>query len=179
MVCRIGDRRRQAGGAAAWNSFHGGDMRWRRASSQRPCWRSSAINRRRLDVAAHDRYRLRCSSGLCPSNPARYRNSGGGGGSLHESRWRSDMDYRTARASRPALLCRCVWKKRHFRIGSQRPFCAARRNLSAPNRQQRSAAGFRRRHAEMDPRQSRYQLHCDPRFNDRCGRLVRTPLRVT
>jgi hypothetical protein len=32
--------------------------------------------------SAHYRYRLRCSSGLCTSNPARHRNSSGGGGSL-------------------------------------------------------------------------------------------------
>ena len=39
------------------NSFNGGDMRWCRASGQRPYWRNSAIDRRRPNVAAHYRYR--------------------------------------------------------------------------------------------------------------------------
>src|SRR5262249_11200955 len=38
-------------------------LQWCRASGQRPPRRSSAINRRRLNLAAHYRYRLRCSSG--------------------------------------------------------------------------------------------------------------------
>ena len=178
MVRGIDDNRRQARRAAARNSLDGGDLRWCRASGQRPCWRNSTINGCRLNVAADYRYRLRCSSGLCPSNAARYCNSSGGGGSLRESRRWSDMDYRKARASRQSLLCRCFREKRHLRIGSHRPFCAAGRHLSTPNRQQRSATTFGRRYAEMDRRQSRYQRHCDSRFNDRCDRLVRTPLRI-
>ena len=39
------DQRRQwqADGAAAWNSYHGGDVRWCRASGKRPRRRNSAI----------------------------------------------------------------------------------------------------------------------------------------
>ncbi len=88
-------------------------------------------------------------------------------GSLRQSRCWSDMDYRTARTSRPSLFCRCFWEKRHFRISIHRPICVARRSLSTPDRQQRSAAAFGRRHAKVDRRYRRYQLHRDPRFNGR------------
>jgi hypothetical protein len=138
-------------GAAAWNSFDGGDMRWCRATGQRPCWRNSAINRFRPNLAAHYRYRKRCSSGLCTSNPARYRDRSGGGGSLHQPRCWSDMDHREPRTSRPSLLCRCFWEKRHFRVGIHRPFCEAGRSLSTPDRRERSATAFGR-HAEVDRR---------------------------
>jgi hypothetical protein len=74
---------------------------------------------------------------------------------------------------------RCFWKKRHFRVSIHRPFCEAWRSLSTPDRQQRSAAASsRRRHAKVDRRQSRYQLHRDPRIDCRCNRPIGTPLRV-
>ena len=86
------------------------------------------------NVAAHHRYRERCSSGLCPSDPARHRDRSGGGGSLHQPRCGSDMDHRKPGTSRPSLLCRGLWEKRHFRVGIHRPFCEARRGLSTPDR---------------------------------------------
>ena len=95
--------------------------------------------------------RKRCSSGLCTSNPARYRDRSGGGGSLHQPRCWSDMDHREPRTSRPSLLCRCFWEKRHFRVGIHRPFCEAGRSLSTPDRRERSATAFGR-HAEVDRR---------------------------
>jgi hypothetical protein len=56
--------------------------------------------------------------------------------------------------------------------------CDARRSLSTFDRRQRSSAAFGRRHAEVDRRHRRYQLHRDPRFNGRCDRPIGTPLRV-
>src|SRR6185437_2231650 len=58
-------------------------MRWFRASSQRPRWRSSAIKRRRPDLATYYPYRYRCSSGLYTSNPARDGDSGSSGGAVY------------------------------------------------------------------------------------------------
>ena len=66
------------------------------------------------------------------------------------SRCWSDMDHRTARTSRPSLLCRRFWEKRHLCVSIHRPFCGARRSVSTPDRQQRSATAFGRRHAEVD-----------------------------
>ena len=71
-----------------------------------------------------------------------------------------------------------AWEKRHFRVSIHRPFCDARRSLSTPDRQQRSAAAFGRRHAEVDRRHRRYRLHLDPRFNGRCDRPIGMPLRI-
>ena len=149
-------------------------MRWCRATGQRPCWRNSAINRFRANVAAHYRYRKRCSSGLCTSNPARHRDRSGGGGSLHQPRCWSDMDHREPRTSRPSLLCRCFWEKRHFRVGIHRPFCDARRSLSTPDRRERSATAFGRRHAEKKQRgYAVFEFVDDRRWRTTC----RGPLR--
>ena len=52
------------------------------------------------------------------------------------------------------------------------------RRVSPPDRQQRTTTAFGRRHAEVDRRQGRYQLHRDPRFNGRCDRPIGMPLRV-
>ncbi len=177
MVCGSDRRRRKADGAAAWSSFDGGNVRWCRAPGQHPRWRNPAIDRRRLDVAAHDRHRERRSSGLRASEPPRSRDRGGGEGPLRESGCRGDMDYRRPRASRSSLLCRCFWEKRHFRVGIYRPVRAAGRSIPASDRRQRSTSAFGGRHAEVDRRQSRYRLHRNPRFDGRRDRPIGTPLR--
>ncbi len=115
----------QADGAAARSSFDGGDLRWCRASGQRSRWRSSAIDRRRLDVAAHDRYRERRASGLCAPNPARARDRGGRKGALHQPGCRRNLDYRKAKdftllIALPLLLGETTFSCRHRSIRSRR-----------------------------------------------------------
>ena len=179
MVRRNGDRRRQADGASARNSFHDRNLRWCRASRQRPCWRNSAIDRLWPDLAAHHRYRERCSSGLRPSDPARLVIAAAAVG-LCISR-DAGATWTIEQRGLHAPHCSAVAFGRNDILvsASTAPFAAQgavyRRPIDSNGPLQPLDGGM----PEVDRRQSRHRLHRDRWFNGRHDRLIRTSLRVS